>query len=539
MTTNPAPLSELVRDFKLDATTFQDDLTIHTQPLGRRRRTERWRRRQILGFGGYGVVWLEQNEDRDAPEPGCRAVKVVRGKGSVHYARELEALAKFSQDKYSDFFVKFLGWYENPESDYLHIAMEYCPHGDLKKYLAKNGGRLPESDVKDIASQVLAGVVMMHRAGFANRDIKPGNILIKSKPPSEWWVKICDFGLSKRAEGFTATTTVRGTPEFMPPEILGFSVGSGRTDAFMVDMWCLGETVFQALTGRPVFETPADVGRYLEGGRHFPFQVLSRANASHGAVSFIMSLMRAWPLLRITSEEAIKHPWMHDMTLETAFRAPETPSVTTQSRESPYQSIFPSGRAPGDQLTQASGQWTTTMAFRSQTPSQQQAGLRPGNPYDFLPPYFKPTSHAAHFPLHSPYLGNPYTWQLPNQLSRNPYPYNYFPGVPSSSFLSPSNPSSIYSGAISPQSQGDSSYIHENVSYRGSTADFKEPLSAFQFDLYNFRLIRRKTKAIDRGKCSILSHVKTLQPLAGRNWDDNDGLRPSYDTLPLWYLPTI
>lgn len=75
------------------------------------------------------------------------------------------------QHQYSEFFVEFLGWYES--RDYINIAMEYCPHGDLKKYLLDHGGRLPEDQVKDIASQVLAGVVMMHRAGFANRDIKP------------------------------------------------------------------------------------------------------------------------------------------------------------------------------------------------------------------------------------------------------------------------------------------------------------------------------------------------------------------------------
>lgn len=47
-------------------------------------------------------------------------------------------------------------------------------------------------------------------------------------------------------------------------------------------------------------------------------------------------------------------------------------------------------------------------------------------------------------------------------------------------------------------------------------------------------LIRRKTKAVDVKKCLILSHVKTLKPPQGRNWDDNGGLRPSYDTLPTW-----
>ncbi|RSL51161.1 hypothetical protein CEP54_011573 [Fusarium duplospermum] len=360
MTTKPpTQLPELVRDSKLEVTTFQGDLTIHSQPLGRGR-TEKWRRREVLGHGGYGIVWLEHKieEDGDA-ESVCRAVKVVRnrGRGPIHYVRELEALAKFSQDKFSDFFVKFLGWYENPASDYLHIAMEYCPHGDLKNYLAHNGGKLPESEVKDIASQVLAGVVMMHRDGFANRDIKPANILIKSMPPGDWWVKICDFGLSKRAEdGFAfATTTVRGTPEFMPPEILGFSTSPGRIDAFKVDMWCLGETVFQALTGQPVFGIPAAVGRYLEGSLNFPTEVLRHVNASGQVMSFIMSLMKAWPFQRMTSESAIKHPWMVDMTQGEALRASETSNMVAESTETPFQYEFPQTRVPGDQLTQASG----------------------------------------------------------------------------------------------------------------------------------------------------------------------------------------
>ena len=47
-------------------------------------------------------------------------------------------------------------------------------------------------------------------------------------------------------------------------------------------------------------------------------------------------------------------------------------------------------------------------------------------------------------------------------------------------------------------------------------------------------LIRRKTKAVDVNKCYILSHIKTIAPPQGRNWDDNGGLRPSFDTLPTW-----
>ncbi|KFH46789.1 hypothetical protein ACRE_024530 [Hapsidospora chrysogenum ATCC 11550] len=48
------------------------------------------------------------------------------------------------------------------------------------------------------------------------------------------------------------------------------------------------------------------------------------------------------------------------------------------------------------------------------------------------------------------------------------------------------------------------------------------------------QLIRRKTKAVDPNKCNILSHIQKITPPPGRDWKENGGLRPSYDTLPTW-----
>ncbi|RSL79961.1 hypothetical protein CEP51_006949 [Fusarium floridanum] len=442
MAVNPTTLPDLVQDSKLDATTFQGELTIHTHPLGRQIRIEKWKRHEILGQGGYGVVWLEHKVGGDArAEAVRRAVKVVRnhgGRGPMRYSRELEALAKFSHEKYSDFFVKFLGWYENPESDHLHIAMEYCPHGDLKKYLASIGGRLPESQVKSITSQVLAGVVMMHRAGFANRDIKPAvstsntlvaepgltsslqNILIKSKPPDNWWVKICDFGVSKRAEDDSPSiaTTVVGTPGFMPPEILGFSPGPCRANGFMVDMWCLGETVFQALTGKAVFDIPAAVGQYFNGNLDFPAQLLHHANASAQAKSFIISLMKAQPLQRMNSEAAIRHPWMLDIALGESIDVPQSQGMTTQSIGTAYQPILPQVRAPGDQLTQESGEWTTTLTLANKA-------LPKDSPSNWLSALLLLAAHVqcpALLGLHMEYFIRPPIWAP--QMSFLIYPGN-------------------------------------------------------------------------------------------------------------------
>ncbi len=50
--------------------------------------------------------------------------------------------------------------------------MEYCEHGDLKRYL-ESTKLLPEDEARDLASQVLCALAMMHQEGFAHRDVKP------------------------------------------------------------------------------------------------------------------------------------------------------------------------------------------------------------------------------------------------------------------------------------------------------------------------------------------------------------------------------
>ncbi|KAK7217161.1 hypothetical protein V2G26_005164 [Clonostachys chloroleuca] len=105
-------------------------------------------------------------------------------------------MATFSQTKYSEQFVMFLGWFMSP--GLIHIAMEYCELGDLEKHLSTcPDGRLPESETQDITIQILSALNSMHEERFCHGDLKLANVLIMSVTPS-WWVKLADFGLSKR-----------------------------------------------------------------------------------------------------------------------------------------------------------------------------------------------------------------------------------------------------------------------------------------------------------------------------------------------------
>jgi len=188
------------------------------------------------------------------------------------------------------------------------------------------------------------------------------NILIQTMPPMDWVVKVCDLGLSKRSEDIAGATTMRGTPGFMPPEFLGFSGNPRTADAFMADMWCLGETVFQAITGRPTFESIADLARYQTGAVAFPDGALRQVGATEAAISFVQLLMMPRPWERLTAPMALDHPWMSTVRGPAAHIPRLTSSQTSTSTWVPD---LP--RLAGDQLTQASGQWTTTTPFEQQS----------------------------------------------------------------------------------------------------------------------------------------------------------------------------
>ncbi|KAJ4308394.1 hypothetical protein N0V84_012122 [Fusarium piperis] len=348
-------LPELARDSHLEATFHPNadvpNETTHLKYQARRRpQREKWARQKMLGRGGFGIVWLEKREPESPTTYNFRAVKqldIAKIRSKRHdCVRELEALAKFSQEKYSESFVKSYGWFQSPSA--LFLAMEYCELGDLKDHV-EDHGKLAEDQVQDIGWQILQGLRFMHHNNFAHRDLKPANILIKNKPPyGDWHVKICDLGLSKRIGIDAATTTVQGTPGFMPPEsVLGIGDNPRHIDPFPVDMWCLGETIFYLLTRKRTFGGDLIRLRRYWKGDPFPKEPLLRVQASDAAISFIQELMARLPAQRLTAEMANQHELMKTEPFQ------EAEQDTRETSEGIQDS---SAMIPEDP---ASGRWTT------------------------------------------------------------------------------------------------------------------------------------------------------------------------------------
>lgn len=138
----------------------------------------------------------------------------------------------------------------------------------------------------------------------------------------DWWVKIGDFGISKRAEeGLTSLRTFSGTPGFLAPEVL---LRSGLVDddaleineeyTVAIDLWSLGEIVFRALTGEQAFSNKS-LWKYIREKSGFPVSVLRAHGVSSEGCDIVERLMAVIPKDRLTAKEALRHKWIEIETL--------------------------------------------------------------------------------------------------------------------------------------------------------------------------------------------------------------------------------
>ncbi|KAF4959483.1 hypothetical protein FGADI_1704 [Fusarium gaditjirri] len=361
-------LSDLVRDYKL-TTRYESAFTIHFHsdpdtPPSAPYRQERWKKLRTLGYGGQGDVILQACTDgsRSFTERAVKRIRLESEYSKQHYRRELESIFKFSHEKYSQYFVKSLGWYMS--SNKLYIAMEFFPEGDLYAYV-RDHQRLTEEECSHITSQVLSGVAIMHEEGFAHRDVKPQNILIHKPPrhldPRSWWVKLADFGISKKLTSeTTGTTLVPGTPLYMSPELLHFDSQSISTkDYRMADTWAIGITTFFILTKTVPFKSQLAVLHYT-GSSDELTAGLTQHQVTENAQDFVCKLLKPRPGERLDAAEARQHTWIRHW-------LPEIPTAGAHSRPSTISSRRSS-------LQDETGVTTEISTLASQTVSQRWTG---------------------------------------------------------------------------------------------------------------------------------------------------------------------
>lgn len=129
----------------------------------------------------------------------------------------------------------------------------------------------------------------------------------------EWFVKIADFGISKRRQ--PGVTTVRtkqiGTHGFTAPELLNFkSENAASSYTHSVDMWSLGAMTYLMLTNTVPFENLGDLYEYAYKLSLFPSKSLEKYHISEEGRNFIIQLMSSKSQDRPTAPAAKSHGWL-------------------------------------------------------------------------------------------------------------------------------------------------------------------------------------------------------------------------------------
>jgi hypothetical protein len=126
--------------------------------------------------------------------------------------------------------------------------MEYVD-GEPLSALLRREGRLDPEVAAGYVLQAARGLKFAHDRGMVHRDVKPANLLLNR----DGIVKVADLGLVKRLDGRQTGAdddALMGTPAFMAPE----QVTTPRDVDARTDVYSLGCTLYDLLTGRPPFE---------------------------------------------------------------------------------------------------------------------------------------------------------------------------------------------------------------------------------------------------------------------------------------------
>jgi len=201
-----------------------------------------------LGEGGMGVVY----RGRDPVSGELVAIKLLEQgdeRARRRFAQEAQTLSALHHPR----IVRYLDHGVTDEGfDYL--VMEWLDGRDLGHLL--RDGPLSIGDTVRIGFEAALGLSAAHAASVLHRDVKPSNLFLVDNEVSA--LRVIDFGIARASQPgtrLTSTGAVLGTPSYMAPEQVR-GIESVRTDVY-----ALGASLFECLTGRPPFvgEHPAAV----------------------------------------------------------------------------------------------------------------------------------------------------------------------------------------------------------------------------------------------------------------------------------------
>ena len=161
-----------------------------------------------------------------------------------------------------------------------------------------------EQNVKQIIYDIIQGLIFLKSIKVCHHDIKPENVLLIKDGKTLHGV-LTDFGLSEILDNDESQGKCGGTRFYASPEIL-----TGSTYSYSSDMWSVGICIAALLIGS--FPYSGTASEIIEQQK-LSTKILLPSDISSEAQDLLNKLLCYDPKQRLTAEEAIQHPWFHDV----------------------------------------------------------------------------------------------------------------------------------------------------------------------------------------------------------------------------------
>ena len=204
-------------------------------------RIGRYRIERVLGQGGFGIVYLAQDDQLNRPVAVKvpHATLISKPEDAEMYLTEARTVANL--DHPGIVTVHDVG---STQECPCYVVSKYIEGTDLAKKIKAT--RLKYREAAELVVTVADALHYAHKQGLVHRDVKPGNILIgKDGQPY-----VVDFGLALREENIGKGPKYAGTPAYMSPEQ---ARGEGHRVDGRSDVFSLGVVFYELLAGRQPF----------------------------------------------------------------------------------------------------------------------------------------------------------------------------------------------------------------------------------------------------------------------------------------------
>jgi hypothetical protein len=209
---------------------------------------QRYTLKKILGRGGMGVVWLARDDEleREVALKFLPEVVAMDKQAILELKRETRRSLELTHPH----IIRIYDFVQDGRT--AAISMEYVA-GDTLAALKVDQPHLcfAAADLARWVRQLCEALDYAHgKAQIVHRDLKPANLMVDARGD----LKIADFGIAASVSDSVSRVSHQagssGTPVYMSPQQM-----MGERPAVTDDIYSLGATIYDLLTGKPPFHS--------------------------------------------------------------------------------------------------------------------------------------------------------------------------------------------------------------------------------------------------------------------------------------------